>query len=70
MQPDGSGDTNVTRGGAGRVREPAWSPDGASIAFANADGVSQIGANGSGLKSVARLAGVQGIAWCARASSP
>jgi serine/threonine protein kinase len=70
MQPDGGGDTNVTRGGAGRVREPAWSPDGASIAFANADGVSLVGADGSGLKSVARLAGAQGIAWCARASSP
>jgi hypothetical protein len=70
MQPDGGADTNVTRGRGGRVREPAWSPDGASIAFANADGVSAIGANGSGLRSVARLAGLQGIAWCARGSSP
>jgi TolB protein len=70
MQADGSGDTNVTRGRGGRVREPAWSPDGASIAFANVDGVSVIGAGGSGLQSVARLAGAQGIAWCSRASSP
>ncbi len=58
MNADGSGKVQLTRGSVRGV-QPAWSPDGTQIAFAepNGDGFSVVNADGTGLRQVASQGG-------------
>jgi TolB protein len=58
---DGRGPRNVTRDGS--ASSPAWSPDGARLAFARGNGVFVVRRDGSGKRHIARRADPTVPAW-------